>query len=747
MTATVNSGIDVSRRRFLQGAGGLSFCVALEANGFRLIPEAQAQAAPRAMNAWVRIAPDGSVTILTPGAEMGQGSMTSLPLILAEEMDADWSKVKLEWAPAEPERYGYVNPLGKDRMMWIVGSRAVMLYFNELRVAGAQVRKILVANAAEKWGVAPVSLRTEPGLVVDPSSGRRMSYGEIAAFATIPATLPTVDKSELKSKSEFRFIGKPVPRRDIPAKVNGTAQYAIDVDLPGMVYASTRHSPVHGGEPESWNEATIGKMPGVIGTVRLPDGVAVIADSFPRAMAARRALEVVWKKGAKAEGFDSDAALEAYAKVHADPAAKTQTLDSKGDAKAAFASASKTYKAEFRSDYGYHAQMEPLNAVARFNAAGDQVEIWEGTQAPDISRRAVANALGFKPEQVTLHQCYMGGGFGRRTIGDYSSEAARIAREVRRPVKLVWTREEDIAHGRFRPQSYQCLEAALDRDGKVAGWQHCVIGDQSTAGVLLWTGIKPYYYQIPNQHIEMRPTSHGVQVIHWRAVGHVFNVFAIESFVDQMAADQGMDPVEFRFQRMSIAPRARAVFEKAVQMSDWRAPRPEGRALGISISERSGSLGVGVAEISLHRSTGKIRVHKAWLAVDGGLVVQPEMALRNLESGIVYGLSSVLHERITMKDGAVEQSNFHDYHVMRQSDMPEEMHVAFVDRDAPPSGLGELGNPWVAAAVANAFYRLTGKRLNHMPFTPARVLEVLKSSLYWIPHPLSRVPKAAGMTD
>jgi len=722
MTTSTHTGFDISRRRFLARAGGLTFCVAIGSDGIRLISEAQANAS-RAVNAWVRIAPDGIVTILSPGAEMGQGSMTSLPLILAEEMDADWSKVAIEWAPADAGVYGYT--MGKNRLMAIVGSRAVMLYFDQLRIAGAQVRKMLLMNAAGKWGVAAESLRTEPGFVVDPASGRRLSYGEIAASGAVPAALPAVDKSELKDKSQFRLIGKSVPRRDIPAKVNGTAQYAMDVRLPGMVYATTRHTPVHGGEPESWNEAKVNSMRGVLGSIRLPDGVAVIADSLPHAMAARGALDVTWKQGARAEGFDSVKALtDTYVKVHADPAAKRQTLDSKGDAKAAFASAAKAYKSEFRSDYGYHAQMEPLNAVARFNAAGDQVEVWEGTQAPDISRGRIAKALGFKPEQVTLHQCYMGGGFGRRTLGDYAAEAALIAREARKPVKLVWTREEDIAYGMFRPQSFQCLEAALDQDGKVAGWSHCVVGD---GGVLLATGIKIPYYQVPNQHIEARGVSHGVRVKHWRAVGHVFNVFAIESFVDEMAVAQGMDPVEFRFQRMSISPRARAVFEKAVQMSDWKAPRPQGRAIGISISERSGSLGAGVAEISLDRGTGRIRVHKTWLAVDGGLVVQPEAAKANVESGIVYGLSSVLYERVTLKAGVVEQSNFHDYHVERMSDMPEEMHVEFVDRDAAPSGLGEIGNPWVAAAVSNAFYRLTGKRLRHMPFTPARVLETLKA--------------------
>jgi isoquinoline 1-oxidoreductase beta subunit len=668
----------------------------------------------------VRIAPDGTVTILSAGAEMGQGSMTSLPLIVADEMDADWSKVKIDWAPPDENIYGYT--FNNARGMAIVGSRAVMLYYNDLRVAGAQVRKVLIANAARKWGVDAKTLKTEPGFVTDGT--RRLSYGEIASFATVPSPLPAIDKGELKTRDQFRFIGKPMPRRDTPLKVNGAAKYAMDIQLPGMVYATARHSPVHGGEPESWNEAKVKSMKGVIGTVRLPDGVAVVADSLPHAMAARRALEVKWKKAA-ADGFDSDSSLKtSYVKVHADPAAKTQTLDSKGDAKAAFSGAAKTFKSEFFSDYGYHAQMEPLNAVVRFNKVGDHVEVWEGTQDPVSSVAAVSKALGFDRKQVTLHQCYMGGGFGRRSLGDYAAECALIARETKRPVKLVWTREEDLAHGMFRPQSFQCLEAAQDKDGKVNGWRHCVVGE---GGVLLQTGIRIPYYEVPNQHIESRGVSHGIRLKHWRGVGHVFNVFAIESFVDEMAVAANMDPVDFRIQKMAMTPRARACFEKVVQMSDWKAPRPEGRALGISISERSRSLGAGVAEISLDRASGKIRVHKAWVAVDGGVIVQPEMARANVESGILYGLSSVLHERVTMKDGVVEQSNFHDYHLLRMSDVPETMEVAFVERDAPPSGLGEIGNPWVAGAVANAFYRLTGKRLKHMPFTPARVQEVLKA--------------------
>jgi isoquinoline 1-oxidoreductase beta subunit len=721
---TVTNLSDVSRRGVLAGLGGMSFCLALGIDGLRLIPEAAANTATDAkqITSWVRVAPDGTITILSAGAEMGQGSMTSLPLIVAEEMDADWSKVAIEWAPADPKIYGY--KMGGQQMMAIVGSRANQLYYNDLRIAGAQVRKVMLMNAAAKWGVDAASLKTEPSVVVDPASGRRMSYGEIAAAGTIPATLPSVQPGELKKRSDFRLIGTQVPRRDIPSKVNGTAQYAIDVRLPGMVHATTLHAPIHDSVPESWNDAEIKTMPGVIATVRLANGVAVVADYFEQARAARDALKVTWKDS-KAASFSSVPELEQdYVKIADDPGAKKQVLDSKGNADAAFAAAAKSYKQVYRSDLGYHAQMEPMNAVARLNAAGDHIEVWEGSQAPDSSRAAAAKAIGFTPEQVTFHQCYMGGGFGRRSLGDSAAEAAVIAKAVRRPVKLLWTREEDLAQGRFRPQSLQCMEAALDAGGKVTGWRHCIVGDGS---ILLRTGIKIPYYGVPNQHIEERAVSHGVHLFFWRGVGHNFNLLAIEGLVDQMAADQGMDPIDFRIQKMGLVPKGQRAFEKVAQMSDWKAKRPDSRALGISITERSGSLGAGVVEISLDRASGKIRVHKVWMAVDGGVIVQPEAARHNLESGIVYGLSSVLHERATVKNGVVEQSNFNDYTLMRMSDLPEEMHIEFVDVDTRPTGLGEASTVWIAAAVGNAFYRLTGKRLYHMPFTPERVLATLKA--------------------
>jgi isoquinoline 1-oxidoreductase beta subunit len=724
MTHIQSTGPALSRRGFLGSAAGLSFVLAVGPRGLSLISSAEAAMEARAIGAWVRIAPDDRIVILTPGAEMGQGSMTGVPIALAEELDADWDKVTLEWAPAEAEIYGYGRP-GGGRSMVIAGSRAIMSYYDDMRIAGAQVRKVLLQAAATKWGVDASELTTEPSVVVHPASGRRMTYGQIAAFAEAPATMPAVAKDELKKRGDFRIIGKPVARRDIPAKVNGTAQYSIDVQLPGMVYASTVHAPVQLSKPESWNDAAVRAMKGVSDVVKLEYGVAVVADSYEHVIAARGALKVKWSDAAAA-GYNSEDALnKTYAALSHDASAEKTSVKKTGDVEAAFAGAAKVYKASFLSDYGYHAQMEPLNGVARFNEAGDRLEVWEGTQAPDSSRAKIAQALGLKPSQVVHHQQYMGGGFGRRTITDYTIEAALIARAVKKPVKMIWTREEDIAYGMFRPQTYQCVEAALGKDGKIAGWRHCVVGD---GGSLTYSGIKlDSYYGIPSQEIEQRGPSHGIRLKHWRAVAHPFNLFAIEGLVDEMAAAEGQDPLAFRRERMAMPEKAQRVFDRVEAMSDWKTKRPEGRALGLSVSERSGSLGAGVVEISLDRKSGKIQVHKVWVAIDGGTVVQPEMARRNVESGIVYGLSSVLKERATIKGGVVEQTNFHDYEVLRMAEAPEEIHVEFMESDAKPTGLGEIGNPFISAAVANAFHALTGKRLYHMPFTPQRVLETLKA--------------------
>ena len=715
---------ELTRRGVLAGIGGMTFSFAFGTDGTRILPAARAATGPTDLSPWVRIAPDGRITILTI-TEMGQGSGTGIPLMIAEEMDADWDKVVLAWAPSKPEVYGWAARNGQ-RNMTVTGSRAVMMYWDDLRVAGAQVRKVLIANAAEHWGVDPSKLKTEPSVVIDPTSNRRLSYGEIAAFGKVPPTLPGVDKSELKTRKDFRLIGRSVHRRDLPLKVNGSAQYAIDVHLPDTVYASALHSPVHGNGPEKWNDADIKAMPGVLATVKLPGGIGVVAETFPQAMAGRRALRVTWSKN-KVDGFESDRALARYAAIHADPAATVKILDQKGDVKAAFAGAAKVYKSEYSSDYTYHAQMEPLNAVARFNETGDRLEVWDGSQDLGRSRALIAKSLDLKPEQVDVHQCYLGGGFGRRSLADYAVEAALMARETKRPIKMVWTREEDIAHGMFRPMTFQCLEAATDASGKVVGWRHCAVGDDGGANLITGGMRISSYYALPNQHLELRNVDEGIRIKHWRAVAHNFNLFAIEAMVDQVAVDQSVDPVEFRLQHMSITPKARRCIEAVAKLADWPAKRPEGRALGFAMSERSGSLGACVVEASLDRRAGAIRVHKVWVVADGGIIVQPEASKANLESGIVYGLSSSLHERVTVRDGAVEQSNFGDYTVMRMSDMPEEMHVAFIESDAHPTGLGEISTPCIAPAIAAAFHKLTGKRLYHMPFTTERVLAALKA--------------------
>lgn len=725
MAAKTVTAAHLTRRQFLGGTAGLTFAVGVGTQGTWLVANAASVSDTLDIGAWVSIGTDNRIQIITPAAEMGQGSMTGVPVALAEELDADWAQVDLKMAPAEPEIYGYER--GRGRSMGIFGSLAVRSYFEQMRLAGAQVRKVLINAAATEWGVDPVTLETGPSRVIDPVNRRSFTYGEIAGFASAPESMPAVSKNDLKDPRDFRIIGNSVARRDIPEKVDGSAQYSIDVQLPGMVYATVLHAPIQMSRPKTWNDEAVRALPGVIDIVGLEFGVAVVADTFEHALAGRGGLQVEWDSSAAAEGYDSESMLESgYMNIMQDPDSEARVVNSSGVGAKVFDAAAKVYKADYRADYAYHAQMEPLNAVARFNKAGDEVEIWEGTQAPGRSRAQIAAALGMDVSQVVHHQQYLGGGFGRRSVSDYSIEAALVARATRLPVKLLWTREEDIGNGMFRPQNLQCVEAALDADGAVTGWRHCVVGD---GGGLIYSGINiDDYYGVPNQQIETRGASHGIRLKHWRAVAHPFNLFAIESLVDEMAVDAGVDPFTFRRERLSMKPKARAVFDAVERMSDWHAPRPDGRALGLSVSERSGSLGAGVVEISLNHDTGAIRVHRVWIAVDGGTVVQPDMARANVESGVIYGLSSVLTERVSVKGGAVQQSNFNDYQVMRMADAPEEIHVEFLKRDSKPTGLGEIGNPFVSAAVANAFFALTGQRLYHMPFTRKRVRDALATA-------------------
>lgn len=728
-----------SRRAFLRNTGGgLSFALVFGPTGISALRLAEDEeldihsgrtsgeagpgmpAAEHEFGAWVKIATDGNILIYNPAAEMGQGSMTALPVILAEEMDADWDRVRIEHSPVEPDIYGRSWGRGGGGTMMTVGSFAVRGYFRSLRLAGARIRRVLLDNVAREWDVPVGDLSTEPSIVVHSASGRRISYGEIASFAQVPAKLPAVSESALKSPRDFRLIGHSVPRHDIPAKTDGSAQYGLDVQVPGMLYAMIVRSPVHDGSPTSFNEAEIQAEPGIVATVRLEHGVGVIGETVEDVTRARQRLKIEWG-GAEADGFDSEVALARYPQIVGDARTRARTISEQGDVPSALTSATRRYNSDFFNDYVYHAQLEPLNAVAWVNEAGDGAEVWAGTQAADGARSAAARALGVPTERVTFHPCYLGGGLGRRSNSDYVIEAVQLSQAIRRPVKLIWTREDDIQYGMFRPMCLQRLGAGVDSDGNVTAWTHTVVGDGDG---LLASGIEIPFYSIPHQRIASRAVSHGVRTKHWRAVGHGPNKFAIEAFVDEIAEGESVDPLQFRQLLLRESPRALKVLNAVARMSDWGGEVPDGRARGLAFGERSGALAAGVAEISLDGTNGQIRVHRFWCAVDGGIIVQPDNATAQIEGGIITGLSSVLYERVTVRDGRVQQANFNSYSMMRMSDAPE-IEVQFVDSIEPPAGLGEASLPVTGGAVANAFAALTGRRIRHMPFTRDRVLEAI----------------------
>ena len=725
MKNSKSSDTTVSRRKFLSAAGGITFAITT----YAILPqwafenpelEPNPEDKGRQISAWVHIRPDGRINIYNPAAEMGQGSMTALPVIFAEEMDADWALVHIEYSPIEPKIYG--PGVWGGRMM-TVGSRAVSGYYDSLRQAGAQARYVLMDNVAKKWNVPITELSTEPSMVVHGASKRKISYGEIASFATLPEKLPAIPVNQLKDPKNFRLIGnQKITRFDIPAKVNGSAKYAIDVRLPGMVYGVISRSPVNGAKPSLLNATEIRKITGVIEVVTLDHGIGVVADTLEKALKAKAALRIEWSKGAKAATHSSEQAYAEYTALVNDDSRKGRSLESKGDPANAIKMATKVYTAMYKNDYLYHAQMEPLNAVVSLAVDGTSAEVWCGTQAPDSAKGAAARVLGLNESKVTLYPHYLGGGFGRRSSPDYVEEAAALAKAVRKPVKLIWTREDDMQYGQFRPICLQHLQAGVDQAGNITSWKYIISG---TGDNLLASGAEMPFYTLPDLLIELRAVDHGIRTKHWRAVGHGPNKYAIEAFIDEIAQDQQKDPYQYRRHLMRNHPRALKVLDTVAEMAGWGKKLPQGRAMGIAFAERSGSPGAGVCEISLDRETGKIKVHHIWAAVDGGVIVQPDNARAQTEGSILMGLSSVFHESITIKNGEVQQSNFHDYPILRMADIPETLEVKFIDSREAPSGLGEAGLPFIGPAVANAFLALTGQALRHMPFTEERVLATI----------------------
>jgi len=724
---------DFSRRDFFGAAAGLTLALTIAPDPLVLLGEGAGGEAladgPLSPNVWITIATDGTITIVSPAAEMGQGTFTTLPAVIAEELDADWAKVKPVFPPEWTEKK-YGNP-GSNYVFQTSASFATRGYFKSMRLAGAQARRVLIDAVAAKWGVPAAELSTGPSVVVHQASNRRISYGEIAAFAKAPAELPKIEDSDLKPAANFRFIGKDVPRVEVPLKVTGAVKYAIDAQVPGMVYAAVLQSPYPGGKPETVDETRARQVVGITDIVKLPEGVGVVGTSVEATQAAKNLLKVTWSDAPGAH-LDSERALEEFAAIGRDKSREGVPYEAVGDAKTAMRGAARVYRGEYRTRYIYHAQMEPVNATAAVSPDGKSVEIWAGTQGPTSLHDQVARLLGTERTNITLHQHFLGGGYGRRSQHEVILDAVRLAKTVGKPVKLIWTREDDLTGGKFRPMTAHHIEAGFDAGGKLVAWHHRVVAESVaayTSGAadptaprtdrVVMKGSPIPQYPIPNKLAEHVIEARGARLAAFRGVGNAHNAFAAESFLDEIAKDRGLDPIAFRLELSEGQPRMQALLRTVAEMSDWKRPR-DGRGLGIGTMVKDDTLAVGIAEVSVNRATGKIKVHNFWAAIDAGLAVQPRNVAAQTEGSVVYALGHVLREKITIKNGRVLESNYTDYEVTRMSDVPN-IEIRVVSTDNPPTGAGEDGVPVVACAVGNAVAALTGVRLRELPFAPERV--------------------------
>ena len=730
-----NSANTISRRGFLAGTAGLTFALTIPTALFTK-PAFAAGDGPQAFGAWVTISPDGGIVFALPVAEMGQGSLTGLAMVCAEELDADWDKVTTTYPPVIPAIFG--NPIFGGLMV-TYGSGSVRGYWDKIRLQIASARRVLMQAAADHWQVPLAELHTEPSMVVHAASNRSLGYGEIAAFAEVPATMPTINKSELKKSADYRILGKTTPRRDIPAKTTGAAQFAIDVQVPNMVYATTLGAPVDDAAPEHVDDKAALAIPGVIKVIPLKRAVGVVAETIEAAFAGREALKVTWSK-MPADSYSSGDGMKDFMARAAKLDDKGTSYVAKGDTDGAFAKAAKVVSAQYSSEYVYHAQMEPMNVTAAVNEAGDGAEIWIGTQGPSINTGVAAAMLKTTPDKIKLNQFYLGGGYGRRSPADLLPEVLPLAQAMKRPVKLIWTREQDVKSAKMRPMTAHQVDAALDADGKLTGWRHRIVGESVVAYRLGEKGLEgakgldgivlegaKHEYGIPNQSIAYLREKRGVGLAAWRGIGAGYNKFTIESFMDELAVGAKVDPVQFRLDLLQHEPRAQAVIEAVVEKSGWSKPVAQGRALGFAYSQVVETYVAAVAEVSVDAKTGIIRAHRFWVTLDPGIVLNPDSVLAQTEGNIIFGLSQTLKEQVSIADGKVEQNNFYDYPVLRMSEMPE-INIHIKPTDNPPKGMGEASLPLVAPCLANAVFRLTGKRFRAMPLSPERIKAGLSST-------------------
>ena len=710
-----------SRRAFLKTAAataaGLTIGFHWSGPLSRALADTSKDFAP---DAFLRIAPDNSVTVIAKHLEMGQGTYTGLATIVAEELDADWAQIRVESAPADASKYAN---LAFGTIQGTGGSSAMANSWMQLRNAGATARAMLVAAAATEWNVPPASLTIERGVVRHPPSNRQATFGDLAAKAAIQ---PVPDKVALKDPKDFKLIGQKLPRVDIPGKTNGTAQFTIDVTFPNMLVAVLQRPPLFGATVKSFDPTATKAVPGVVEVLQVPRGVAVVAKSFWAAKLGRDALKVEWDDS-KAEKRSTTAIMAEYRRLAEQPGKPARK---EGDAAAALKGAAKLITATYEFPYLAHAPMEPLDAVVKLDA--DSCEIWCGDQFQTVDQANAAATAGLKPEQVKIHTLLAGGSFGRRANmgSDYIVEAVSVAKALGAngtPVKLQWTREDDIRGGLYRPLYLHRLDAALDKNGQLVGWQHRIVGQSIIAGtafaaVMVKDGIDGTSvegaanlpYAVPNMSVELNTTETGVPVLWWRVVGSSHTAYATEAFIDEIAYAVGKDPFAFRQAMLEHHPRHKAVLELAAKAAGWGNPLPKGKGRGIAVAEAFGTYVAQVAEVTV-APNGKVKVDRVVCAVDCGTPINPDVITAQMEGGIGFGLGAALYGAITLKDGQVEQTNFDAYQVLRIDEMPKvEVHI--VPSPEAPTGVGEPGVAPVGPAVANAVFAVTGKRPRVLPF-------------------------------
>ncbi len=721
-TETRKKGIaapNPARRKFLKDSAGLIGGLVI---GFYLpMKNGRAYAAevppPEVYppNAFIRIAADDSITIVINKSEMGQGVYTSLPMLIAEELEADWSRISVVSAPVA----AVYNRPGMGMQM-TGGSTSIATSWEQLRRVGASGRIMLIRAAAGQWGVPESECHAENSQVVHAASGKRASYGALADAA---GRLPLPDKVELKAPGDFKIIGKATKRLDTPAKINGSAQFGFDVYLPGMLTVLIARSPVFGGKVKRFDATESRKVSGVHGVYQVPTGIAVAASGFWPAKTARDLLDIEWEEGPGAE-LSTPKMFAEYLELARQPGTVARK---DGDTGQGFREAHKTVSADYEVPYLAHAMMEPLNVVVDLKP--DHCSIWTGTQAQTMDRNMAASTAGLKPEQVEINTTFLGGGFGRRANphSDFVIEAVQAAMAVGQPVKVVWTREDDMRGGYYRPMWADHIEAGIAQDGKPLVWKHTIVGQSIVADTPFESfivhdgvdatsveGASTLPYLIPNLQVELHSPKNAVPVQWWRSVGHSHTAFVVETMIDELAQLAGKDPMAYRIDILPQDSRYRGVLQLAAEKAGWgHSVLPANHAYGAAVHKSFDSYVAEIAEVSLEN--GKIRVHRVVAAVDCGMVINPDGIRQQIESAIVFGLSAALHDAITLENGRVVQSNFHDYTPLRFSEMPQ-VDVHIVASSEAPSGIGEPGLPPIAPAVANALFALTGKRLRRMPF-------------------------------